>query len=185
METQAIFKQHEDELTRTQTAVAGLPLERFDVANRDLYATDTILPYFERLRRESPIHYCPESEDGPFWSITRYDDIKQIELDWQHFSSEPSIVLFQARDENDQLIDDTIERVPSFIAMDPPKHTAQRKAVRPAVAPKAVRTMEDTIRERAAKLFAGGRGLRLGPKRLHRTHDTDAGDVVRIPVRGA
>ena len=153
METQAIFKQHEDELTRTQTAVAGLPLERFDVANRDLYATDTILPYFERLRRESPIHYCPESEDGPFWSITRYDDIKQIELDWQHFSSEPSIVLFQARDENDQLIDDTIERVPSFIAMDPPKHTAQRKAVRPAVAPKAVRTMEDTIRERAAKVL--------------------------------
>jgi cytochrome P450 len=149
MATQAIFEQHDRALAQARAQAAELPLDRFNVADRDLYVTDTVLPYFERLRREAPIHFCPESEDGPYWSITRFDDIKNIELDWQHFSSEPSIVLFEARDDDGS----AVEGVPSFISMDPPKHTVQRRAVRPGVSPKQVRKFEDTIRERAAKVL--------------------------------
>jgi cytochrome P450 len=149
MALEAIFNQHASALDSARTTADRLPLEKINVGYRDLYATDTVLPYFERLRREAPIHFCAESEDGPYWSITRFEDIKKIELDWQHFSSEPSIVLFEAGDDNQ----DQIESVPSFIAMDPPKHTVQRKAVRPGVAPKQVRQLEGTIRERAAKVL--------------------------------
>ncbi|TFH24455.1 MAG: cytochrome P450 [Myxococcales bacterium] len=149
MEPEAIFARHETVLDHARADAAHIPLERINVGDRDLHSSDTVLPYFERLRRDAPIHFCPQSEDGPYWSITRFDDIKNIELDWQHFSSEPSIVLFEAGDEEE----DTIESVPSFITMDPPKHTVQRKAVRPAVAPRQVRQLEDTIRERAAKVL--------------------------------
>jgi cytochrome P450 len=125
------------------------PLATLNPADRDLFLTDTVLPYFERLRRDAPIHYCPESEFGPYWSITRYKDIQAIELDWQHFSSEPNIVLF------DGMVgrEDTKMELSSFITMDPPRHTVQRKAVRPSVSPRQVRQMEDLIRERAATVL--------------------------------
>ena len=151
MRNEAFFDQHREDLFRARSNAARMPLAQVNVADRDLYATDTVLPYFERLRRESPIHFCPDSEDGPYWSITRFDDIKDIESNWQSFSSEPSIVLFEAREEDGA----AAESVPSFINMDPPKHTVQRRAVRPAVSPKQVRTFEDTIRARAAKILDG------------------------------
>jgi cytochrome P450 len=150
MDIQALFEQHDARQEQARASAAACDLADIDVSDRELYATDTVLPYFERLRREAPIHFCAESEDGPYWSITRFEDIKKIELDWEHFSSEPSIVLFEARDDDGG---DVIGSVPSFISMDPPKHTAQRKAVRPGVAPKQVRQLEETIRERAVKVL--------------------------------
>jgi cytochrome P450 len=152
MSNEAIFAGHHAALLQARADAARMPLDELNVADRDLYATDTVLPYFARLRRESPIHFCPDSEDGPYWSITRFEDIKEIESNWQSFSSEPSIVLFEARREEDGA---AVESVPSFINMDPPKHTVQRRAVRPAVSPKQVRKFEDTIRERAAKILDG------------------------------
>jgi cytochrome P450 len=125
------------------------PLAALNPADRDLFLTDTVLPYFERLRREAPVHYCPDSEFGPYWSITRFKDIQAIELDWQHFSSEPNIVLF------DGMVgrENTKMELSSFITMDPPRHTVQRKAVRPSVSPRQVRQMEDLIRQRAATVL--------------------------------
>src|SRR3546814_19603338 len=40
-----------------------------------------------------------------------------------------------------------------FIAMDPPKHAQQRKAVTPAVAPSNSLLLEPTIRERACQIL--------------------------------
>ncbi len=151
MAEQSIF---DDQLALSEAArsrAASVDLDAIDVSDRELFATDTVLPYFERLRRDAPIHFCPESENGPYWSITRYADIKDIELDWQHFSSEPSIVLFEAP--HDEIPEGEEGVVPSFINMDPPRHTVQRKAVRPSVAPRQVRQMEDAIRARAAEVL--------------------------------
>ena len=149
MSTTEIFEPHALANDRARIAAVREPLATLDVGHRSRFADDTVLPYFERLRREAPIHYCPDSEDGAYWSVTRYDDIKAIELDWQHFSSEPSIVLFDGEDGRD----DELAEVSSFINMDPPRHTVQRKAVRPGVSPKRVRQMADLIRERAAKVL--------------------------------
>ncbi|MBT9445719.1 MAG: cytochrome P450, partial [Hyphomonadaceae bacterium] len=43
--------------------------------------------------------------------------------------------------------------LPMFIAMDPPKHDAQRKVVSPIVAPDNLARLESVIRERAGKLL--------------------------------
>ena len=38
--------------------INAIPLDELDVSVPSLYETDSHWPYFERLRREAPIHYC-------------------------------------------------------------------------------------------------------------------------------
>jgi cytochrome P450 len=47
------------------------------------------------------------------------------------------------------------EQMPMFIAMDPPRHDEQRKAVSPIVAPGNLAQMEATIRERTIRVLDG------------------------------
>ena len=53
----------------------ALPLEKVNPARTDRFQNDTIWPVFARLRREDPVHFTPESEYGPYWSVTRWKDI--------------------------------------------------------------------------------------------------------------
>jgi hypothetical protein len=57
-----------------------MPLEQIDVSDATLFACGGHLRYFERLRSEDPVHYTPESDFGPYWSVTRFDDIKFVVL---------------------------------------------------------------------------------------------------------
>jgi hypothetical protein len=52
-----------------QKRAASLPLAEIDVSDPALYQHDAWRPYFQRLRAEAPVHYCPESAYGPFWSV--------------------------------------------------------------------------------------------------------------------
>ena len=63
------------------------PLEDFQVHAIDHFTSDTLWPWFERLRAEDPVHYTAESEYGPYWSITRYTDIVACESDVARLSS--------------------------------------------------------------------------------------------------
>src|ERR1700735_2559440 len=64
-----------------------IPLDEIDVSNPALYQQDVWQPYFRRLRREAPVHYCKESPVGPYWSVTRHKDIIALEVDHRRFSS--------------------------------------------------------------------------------------------------
>jgi cytochrome P450 len=123
----------------------AIALEDIDVSRPDLWAADAIWPYFERLRREAPVHYCRQSQFGPYWSVTRFDDIMAVDTNHQVFSSQGGITI------QDEPQDDTA--MPMFIAMDPPRHDAQRKVVSPIVAPTNLARMEALIRSRAAKIL--------------------------------
>ncbi len=117
-----------------------------DVSDPELYRTDTWQPLFAKLRSEDPVQYVPESEFGPYWSVVRYNDIMTVELDYQTYSSEDGITI---RDTPDEV------RRKSFIQMDPPQHTAERKTVAPIVAPFNLKNMTDTIRERTEYVLDG------------------------------
>ncbi len=119
-------------------------LEQMDVSDPRLYAQDAWRPYFARLRAEDPVHYQAESPFGPFWSVTRFDDIVAVDSNHEVFSSEPIIV-----------IGDLTEDLPleMFIAMDPPKHDVQRRAVQPVVAPQNLAQMEALIRSRVVNIL--------------------------------
>lgn len=119
-------------------------LSTLDMSRGERFRDNTFWPFFERLRKEDPVHYCPDSLNGPYWSITKYNDIMAVDTDHQRFSSEPSIVLFDPEEDFP---------LPMFIAMDPPKHDVQRKTVSPIVAPNHLAHLEPIIRERAAGLL--------------------------------
>jgi cytochrome P450 len=135
-----------------ETDVYALPLETLHPAQADLFAANAMWPYFERLRAEAPVHYTPDSEYGPYWSITRYNDIISVDTNHQVFSSADGIALqtLEAKAEADKR-----PRGSSFIGMDPPEHDVQRKAVSPVVAPANLAAMAPLIRERAGKILDG------------------------------
>ena len=124
--------------------VNTLALEDIDLSNPFLYRQDQWRAYFKRLRDEAPVHYQKNSPFGPFWSITRYEDILFVDKNHELFSSEPQIIL---GDPPEGL------SVEMFIAMDPPKHDVQRKAVQGVVAPKNLKEMEGLIRTRAGEVL--------------------------------
>ena len=123
------------------------PLADFHVGDPELFRTNAHWPWFERLRAEEPVHWCKASEFGPYWSVTRYADIMSVDTDHAAFSSASALGGITIRDARPDL------RRPSFIAMDPPRHDAQRKTVSPIVSPANLMTMEPIIRERAAKIL--------------------------------
>lgn len=121
-------------------APGNIGLAPIDVSDPELYRADTWQEPFRRLRAEDPVQFVPESADGPYWSVVKYNDIMTVELDPKTYSSELGGI--------------TIRDVPadvkreSFIRMDPPTHTAERKTVAPIVAPINLRNMTDLIRKR-------------------------------------
>jgi cytochrome P450 len=125
------------------------PLERFDVADPGLFQTDTHWPWFERLRKEDPVHYCAESEHGPYWSVTRYEDIMTVDTSHGAFSSDSRFGGITIRNFDEDFV------LPMFIAMDPPKHDVQRKTVSPIVSPVNLAALEGTIRERVGLILDG------------------------------
>ena len=122
----------------------SLPLEDIDVTDWSLYKTNTHWPYFERLRRDAPVYFHERSRVGPYWSISGFHEMKQIDADNARSSSLDNIT---ARDLPPELV------APSFIAMDEPMHRVQRKSVSGVVAPQNLAAMTDLIRSRICKVL--------------------------------
>ena len=119
-------------------------IDAVDVSDPSLYETDSWRPIFERLRSEAPVHYCADSPFGPYWSITRFEDIMAVDSNHQSFSSIGGVSIGDRKPDFE---------APNFISMDPPKHDAQRMSVTPAVAPTQLQKMEPLIRERVCQLL--------------------------------
>ena len=123
----------------------SIPLDKIDVSDSELFETDTHWGFFDRLRKEAPVHYCADSDFGPYWSVTRFDDIVHVDKHHEIFSSERSIVL------GDPAPEFPIEA--GFITMDPPRHDDQRKVAQPVVAPRNLALLEPLIRERVCEIL--------------------------------
>jgi cytochrome P450 len=130
------------------------PLEDFQVHDIEHFTSDTLWPWFERLRAEDPVHYTADSEYGPYWSITKYTDIVACESDNHRLSSSSvhgGITLFMPPET--ATAEDFAEERTSFISMDAPRHDDQRRAVSPIFSTPALAELEPLIRSRAAKIL--------------------------------
>ena len=129
-----------------------IPLDAFDVSNPDLYQHGLAGAYFARLRAEAPVHYCPDSDVGPFWSVTKFNDILEVDRDHKTFSADSSrgghLLGYEM-----WFRDDPDLQMPMIIAMDPPRHDIQRRAVSPVVAAENLEKMEPGIRHSACEIF--------------------------------
>jgi cytochrome P450 len=125
----------------------SIALDEIDVSQPRLYQDDIWEPYFERLRREDPVHWCEGGMYGSYWSVTRYRDIMQVDTSQAIYSSDAMMGGIVLRDTPMDY------RRPSFISMDQPKHDEQRKVVSPIVAPANLQKLSATIRERTQRVL--------------------------------
>ena len=104
---------------------------------------------FRELRENDPVHWY---EQGKFWVITKYDDIKMISARPEKFKSERIAIMMD-------LIANREGRDPQgygargIMFMDPPQHRAHRKALGVRFTPSAVAKIEGRVREVAASIF--------------------------------
>jgi cytochrome P450 len=133
------------QLEAARARAYSIPLEEFNPGDPELFRADAFWPYFERLRREEPVHYCRDSVFGPYWSVTKYNDIMDVETNHSVFSSASALGGIAIRDAPPDL------RRESFIAMDQPRHSAQRKTVAPMFTPTHLDQLAIDIRKRSAE----------------------------------
>ena len=128
----------------------GVPLDKMDPVHPALFANNTLWPHFERLRNEDPVHYTEDSMVGPYWSVTKYEDIMYVDTHHDLFSSKATLGGISLGGVPDQ---DNEFSIPMFIMEDPPKHDAQRMVVTPMFLPKQLVSLEPLIRERAGQIL--------------------------------
>ena len=130
----------------------SVPLADMNPGHPLLFEANTALSWFERLRAEAPVHYCANSQFGPYWSVTRFNDIMQVDSSHQIFSSDSrrgGIQLGGRADPNP----DPMFHLPMFIMEDQPKHDLQRKVVAPMFTPRHLSDLEGLIRQRAGEIL--------------------------------
>lgn len=118
-------------------------LATIDVSDPALFQSGEWRAVFAQMRAEAPVHYCANGRNGPFWSITKYDDIFAVETDPARFSS--------AFENGGIVLEDRPTK--SMMQADPPLHTIERRAVRPVVTPDNLKQMAGLIRERTARVL--------------------------------
>ena len=122
-------------------------VDPFDVSRAELYRDDTWHAPFAQLRAEAPVYRCEHSDYGPYWSVSTYKPIVEVESLPEIYSSEVGGITLA------DFIPESDVRMPMFIARDRPVHTGQRRTVAPAFTPSEMVRMSDDIRRRTAEIL--------------------------------
>ena len=131
-------------LARAADATGGH--DTLDVSRAEIYRDDVWHEPFARLRADAPVHKVEESAFGPYWSVSAYKPIVEVESLPDLYSSADGISLADVEEENGV-------KMPMFIARDRPIHTGQRRSVSPAFTPSEMQRMSDDIRRRTAEIL--------------------------------
>lgn len=102
--------------------------------------------FWSVLREEAPVAWSDRY--GGFWILSRYQDVAAASRDTETFSSAGGVFMPPIR--------------PALLPfeLDPPEHTAYRKAVQRFLLPSAVASLEPAMRDLARRLLGGVLGQR-------------------------
>jgi linalool 8-monooxygenase len=134
----------------------SIVIDRPDLKDPDLYQDRAPYDVFDRLRREEPVYWNPETDGAGFWALTRHADIVEVSRRADVFSSAYDNGGHRIFNENEVGLTgagDSAVGIP-FISRDPPIHTKYRKFVMPALAPGRLGDIEQRVEERVAALLA-------------------------------
>ena len=134
------------------TAAHVSEADPFDVSRSELYAENTFEAVFRQHRAEAPIHYVSDSAFGPYWSVSTYKPIVHIEALPKIFSSSWKYGGISIAFDPEKELEHEV-RMPMFIAMDPPDHTAQRRTIAPSFGPSEVAAMKEEVRARTGEVL--------------------------------
>lgn len=99
---------------------------------------------YAEVRRREGISWQEMPGVGGYWAVLRHADVVAVSRQPELFSAQ--IRGMQLRDPTNQL--------PTLLSLDPPRHTAMRKRVLHAFAPRVVRRLESRIREIVRRTLA-------------------------------
>ena len=127
--------------------------EGFDFTDPDLLHHRVPLPEFAELRRAEPVRWIPQPDnvagfrDEGYWAVTRHADVKYVSTHPELFSSwqNTAIIRFNEHIERDAI---DMQRL-ILLNMDPPEHTRVRQIVQRVFTPRAIRALEERLRDRA------------------------------------
>ncbi|MBV9932529.1 MAG: cytochrome P450 [Alphaproteobacteria bacterium] len=122
------------------------PIAPVDVSRPELWRDDRFAPLFARLREEDPVHHCPDSAFGPYWSVTRHQDVMHVEALPDLYSSSFRYGGITILGEGKPIWGEDL--LPMFIAMDRPEHSGRRRAVAPAFTPSEMERLRGDVRRR-------------------------------------
>ena len=162
----------------------SIPLHSINVAQAALFQRNLQGRYFERLRKEDPVHYCAES---PFGAYLVGDEIQRHHA--RRYAS-PGVLVrrrHHARTAGrnagsaghahaDVHRDGSAETRRAARHREPGGGTAQ---------PRHARKHDSRARRRHSRFAAAQPDVQLGGAGVDRTHDADARDAVRFSVRGS
>ncbi|NNC73361.1 MAG: cytochrome P450 [Sphingomonadaceae bacterium] len=135
-----------------ETVVSAAP-HPWDVSNPDIYVEDRWQPIFAEMRATAPINKVTGSAFGDYWNITTQKPIQHVEALPDIYSSDVErggITLFG---ELENLPKELQRQTPSFIAMDRPEHTGQRRTVAPAFTPGEMERLSGDISRRTGQIL--------------------------------
>ncbi|MET7472807.1 cytochrome P450 [Streptomyces sp. NPDC005648] len=135
--------------------------EGFDFTDPDLLQARVPLPEFAELRRAEPVRWVPQPggiagfQDEGYWAVTRHADVKYVSTHPELFSSylNTAIIRFHEHMQRDAI---DAQRL-ILLNMDPPEHTRVRQIVQRIFTPRAIRALEERLRDRAHTIAAGAR----------------------------
>jgi cytochrome P450 len=161
----------------TSHSVSNSITTGYELVHPDYYGANGP-PYaiWDRLRAESPVHWCEVPDVEHFWAVTRQEDIKYISKTPELFLSEPGITLLPTDREINR--DEGIGAMRVVINTDPPVHRDLRKVASPFLTPRSLQRMQGVIDKSAKALVDelardGGEG----------ETDLAMGIAVRHPLR--
>ncbi|NBE55419.1 cytochrome P450 [Streptomyces boluensis] len=128
----------------------------FDATDPDLLQSRVPFPEFAELRQTAPVWWCPQRrgitgfDDEGYWAVTRHADVKYVSTHPELFSSNTNtaVIRFNEHINRDQI---DVQRL-IMLNMDPPEHTRVRQIVQRGFTPRAIRSLSDALRDRAAAI---------------------------------
>ncbi|MFI7384995.1 cytochrome P450 [Streptomyces sp. NPDC049813] len=130
----------------------------FDFTDPDLLQDRVPYPEFAQLRQSEPVRWIAQEpgisgfDDAGYWAVTRHADVKYVSTHPELFSSNlnTAVIRFNSSIQRDQI---EVQKM-IMLNMDPPEHTRVRQIVQRGFTPRAIRSLERTLRARARAIVA-------------------------------
>jgi|TARA_B100001741_G_scaffold3669_1_gene3107 cholest-4-en-3-one 26-monooxygenase len=110
---------------------------------------------WDLFRKEAPVYWYERDGITPFWSITRYEDVRRVSGDNAVFANGEGRLRLDLEERDQRFWEGYRERMtargwdpeepPDFIYTDRPVHWDMRRLVAPEFTPKAMRSREESL----------------------------------------
>ncbi|MFI6682054.1 cytochrome P450 [Streptomyces sp. NPDC050485] len=128
----------------------------FDFTDPDLLQSRVPHPEFAQMRQTAPVWWCAQPagisgfQDEGYWAVTRHADVKYVSTHPELFSSNTNTAVIRF---NESISREQIEvQKLIMLNMDPPEHTRVRQIVQRGFTPRAIRSLEGALRDRARSI---------------------------------